>query len=78
MQNLSPPVLSGKTLPCFPCRIDKRPMTPRGFKDATTDIKLIEALWRQYPGSLVGRVLSYAPPAGWPFSKLLPSGAFQP
>jgi hypothetical protein len=54
MRNLSPPVLSGKTLPCFPCGIDKRPMTPRGFKDATTDVKLIEALLRRYPGSLVG------------------------
>jgi hypothetical protein len=54
MKNLSLPVLSGKLLPCFPCGIDKQPMTARGFKDATSDIKLIEALWRQYPGSLVG------------------------
>ena len=34
MKNLSLPVLSGKLLPCFPCCTDKRPMTPRGLKDA--------------------------------------------
>jgi hypothetical protein len=39
---------------CFPCRPDKRPATPNGFKDAVTERDVIEALWRRYPGELVG------------------------
>ena len=38
----------------FPCRQDKRPATPNGFKDAVTDRDAIEDLWRRYPGELVG------------------------
>jgi hypothetical protein len=33
------PELNGKTLPAFPCFSNKRPMTPHGFKDATTNPK---------------------------------------
>src|ERR1700730_16409379 len=40
-------------LPCFPCRADKRPATPHGFKDATCDRNVVD-LWRRYPGQLVG------------------------
>jgi hypothetical protein len=29
-------------------------MTPRGFKDASSDAEMIASLWRHYPGSLVG------------------------
>lgn len=41
-------------LPAFPCRADKRPATPHGFKDATSDPDGIRKLWRDYPGPLVG------------------------
>jgi hypothetical protein len=41
-------------LPCFPCNADKRPVTPRGFKDATSDRKTLRELWRRYPGPLIG------------------------
>ena len=38
----------------FPCREDKRPATRNGFKDATNDPEAIAALWRCYPGPLIG------------------------
>jgi hypothetical protein len=38
----------------FPCRANKRPATPNGFKAAVSDRAAIEMLWRQYPGVLVG------------------------
>jgi Bifunctional DNA primase/polymerase, N-terminal len=40
--------------PVFPCRADKRPATPHGFKDATTDPDKIAELWRSCPGPLIG------------------------
>jgi hypothetical protein len=43
-----------KHIPCFPCREDKRPVCPHGFKDASADPKIVWALWRDYPGCLVG------------------------
>jgi len=38
----------------FPCRLDKRPACPHGFKDASRDPAQIEALWRRYPAPLIG------------------------
>lgn len=39
---------------CFPCRLDKRPACPHGFQDASPDPQAIRALWRAYPGPLIG------------------------
>jgi Bifunctional DNA primase/polymerase, N-terminal len=41
-------------IPCFPCLADKRPATPRGFKDATSDRNILDELWRRHPGALIG------------------------
>ena len=38
----------------FPCRADKRPLTPNGFKDATTDEAQIRAWWNRWPDALIG------------------------
>src|SRR5262249_17319454 len=42
-------------IPVFPCRTDdKSPLTPNGFKDATTDEKQIRIWWAQYPSAMIG------------------------
>jgi hypothetical protein len=46
--------LASQGLPCFPCANSKRPTCPRGFHDATCNPERLRALWRQYPGVLVG------------------------
>lgn len=41
--------------PVFPCAPgDKVPITPRGFKDATTDPEQIRAWWKKYPDANIG------------------------
>jgi hypothetical protein len=44
--------------PVFPCHskgaFRKRPHTPRGFHDATTDALIISAWWRRWPDALIG------------------------
>ncbi len=45
--------------PVFPC-VGKRPRTPHGFKDATTDPEAIAAWWARYPDATIGVAL----PAG--------------
>jgi hypothetical protein len=45
----------------FPCSpVDKRPLTPRGFKDATTDADQIEAWWKQWPNAMIGSPMGSA------------------
>ena len=41
--------------PVFPCRPrDKQPLTPHGFKDATTDEEIIYRWWSQHPQANIG------------------------
>jgi hypothetical protein len=46
--------IAGRGKPIFPCKPDKAPYTPRGFKDATTDPAKVTALWTQYRGEKIG------------------------
>jgi hypothetical protein len=41
-------------LPVFPCAASKRPACPHGFLDASRDPGEVRALWRAYPGALIG------------------------
>jgi hypothetical protein len=41
-------------LPIFPCAATKRPTCPHGFKEATRRTGEVRALWRDYPGVLIG------------------------
>jgi hypothetical protein len=38
----------------FPCRDDKRPACPHGFKDASSDPDVIADLWHRFPAPLIG------------------------
>ncbi|MBI5707591.1 MAG: bifunctional DNA primase/polymerase [Armatimonadetes bacterium] len=38
----------------FPCRIDKKPLTQKGFKDATTDEFTVKAWWTERPDASIG------------------------
>jgi len=40
--------------PVFPCKQNKSPLTPHGFKDATTDLDIIEKHWNRHPNALIG------------------------
>lgn len=46
--------LVDKGLPCFPCHFDKKPATPHGYKNATSNRESVIDLWRRYPGPLIG------------------------
>lgn len=45
---------AARGIPVFPCNEQKRPLTPRGFKDATTDPKQIRAWWSRWPRAGIG------------------------
>ena len=43
-----------KGLPVFPCSpLDKKPLTPHGFKDAATDEAQIRAWWGKWPNAMI-------------------------
>lgn len=47
-----------KVLPCIPTGPKaKAPLTPNGFKDATTEPEVIRAWWEQWPAALIGVVI---------------------
>jgi hypothetical protein len=46
--------LAAAGVPVFPCRPDKTPLTPHGFKDASIDAAAVMALWAQRPDALIG------------------------
>ena len=46
---------SRRGIPVFPCNpLDKRPLTPRGFKNATRDETQIRAWWQKWPNAMIG------------------------
>jgi hypothetical protein len=46
--------IAAKGRPVFPCKADKSPCTPRGFKDASADPARVTALWNSHGGEKVG------------------------
>src|SRR5215216_7506 len=45
--------VASRGVPVFPCHPDKRPATPNGFKDATTDPTVLRAMFNR-TGLLIG------------------------
>jgi hypothetical protein len=46
--------LASRGIPVFPYDVDKRPLTPHGFQDATTDPEIISAWAELWPDALIG------------------------
>jgi putative DNA primase/helicase len=44
--------LQGKKV--LPCKQDKAPYTPNGFKDATSQVDQISDWWKRWPKALIG------------------------
>jgi len=45
--------IADKGKPVFPCKPDKAPYTPRGFKDASTNPGRVHALFNRHPDALI-------------------------
>lgn len=43
-----------KKYPVFPCGSDKRPLTKRGFIDASQDPTIVKKWWTRWPKALIG------------------------
>lgn len=52
MCDLATALQLAKSVPIFPCAPDKKPLTPRGFKDATQDPAIITHWWKRWPNAL--------------------------
>ena len=46
--------LAAEGKPVFPCGANKAPLTPNGFRDATTDATKITRWWQENPDALIG------------------------
>ena len=46
--------LARNHIPVFPCRPDKSPYTDHGFKDASTDLRMVRRLFGPRPDALIG------------------------
>ena len=46
--------LAREGIPVFPCGPDKRPLTPNGFKGASTDPDIAHEWWAAHPDALIG------------------------
>ena len=46
--------LARNYIPVFPCRPDKSPYTDHGFKDASTDLRMVRRLFGPRPDALIG------------------------
>jgi Bifunctional DNA primase/polymerase, N-terminal len=47
--------LASRGIPVFPCNpATKRPLTPNGFKNATTDPGVISSWWHTWPPAMIG------------------------
>jgi hypothetical protein len=52
--NVNEALRLARRLPVFPCNNEKRPLTERGFKDASSDPAIVTKWWARWPNALIG------------------------